>query len=225
MSSVAPTPAPSAAAPSHPPVAGSAAASPLPTRERRRPKLIGLSVALIALGGLGGWALIQSGQGTQPVVVAAHAMTPGHTVTAGDLTTVQIAGDVPFEAVADPAALVGKVAGSAIPAKTVVSPSMLAPVPDKPADQTIVAVPVKDTQIPLVGVQAGDRVNVVAGATAGGAVAAKPAAWAGTVTAVGAPNAEGVRVVDVAVGANHAPAMAGATTTGNVVISLVTRGK
>ena len=219
MSSTQPAPAQAA------PVQAAPAPAPAPTRQRRRPGLIGLGVALIAVCGLGGGWLATRGQDTHPVTVAAVTMPAGHTITIADVKTVQIPGEVAFAAESDPAALVGRIAGTTIPAESVISPAMVGVPPTAGEGKVIVAIPLKATQMPSIGLQSGDAVTVVAGTGQAAAPAAAPAAWAATVVNVAAPDVDGVRVVDVAMAPAEAPPAAAATTTGNVVLALTSRGK
>lgn len=216
-----PTPAPASA---HP-IAGSAAAAPAPTRARFNRPLAGLSAALIAAGGLGGWWLMSQGQEAQPVMVAATNLPAGHTITHADLTPVQVVGQAPFAATSDASALVGKVTGTQIPANSVISPAMVGTAPNPGEGTVVIGVPVKSTQMPALGLQPADAVSIVAGSAPGTAATAKPASWPGRVVTLGEPNADGVRVVDVAVVAAAAPAAASATTTGTAVLTFTSRGQ
>ena len=223
-SSTRPVPATAAPTPSERP----AAATPAPTRRRRSPALIGLGVAMIALGGIGGGWLATRGHDTHPVTIAASAMPAGHTIAETDLRTVQVAGDIPFAATADSAQLVGKVTTGSIASGTVIADSMAAGMPDLSKGQSIVGVPLKSGQYPALGLQPGDDVALVRGAAAQGADPAKPAApaaWTGRVITVSEPSEDGVRVVDVALEAGQAPAAAAATTSGTVVLVLTGRGQ
>lgn len=223
-SSTRPVPATAAPTPSERP----AAATPASTRRRRSPALIGLGVAMIALGGIGGGWLATRGQDTHPVTIAASAMPAGHTITQTDLRTVQVAGDIPFAATADSAQLVGKVTTGSIASGTVMADSMAAAgMPDLSKGQSIVGVPLKAGQYPALGLHPGDGVTLVRGATAQDVNPAKPAAptvWAGRVITVSEPSEDGVRVVDVALEAGQAPTAAAATTSGAVVLVLTGRG-
>lgn len=203
-----------------------ASAAPAPTRRRRSPALIGLGVALVALGGLGGGWLAAQGHDTQPVTVAAAALPAGHTISAADLRTVQVAGDVGFPVTADPSTLVGKVASTTVAPGTVMADTMASGVPGPAGGQSIIGVPLKPGQYPAIGVQSGDGVSLVRGSAAQGEPAQKgaPQAWAGIVTNVSEPTDDGVRTVDVALTAAQAPAAAAATTSGTVVLVLTARG-
>lgn len=204
-----------------------AAATPAPTRRRRSPALVGLGVALIALGGIGGGWLGTRGHDTHPITIAATAMPAGHTITATDLRTVQVAGDIPFASTADAAQLLGRVTTGSVDAGTVMADSMAAGPPGISKGQAIVGVPLKAGQYPALGLHSGDNVALVRGVAAQGANTANtaPTAWTGRVITVTEPNEDGVRVVDVALEAGQAPAAAAATTSGTVVLVLTGRGQ
>src|SRR5436190_22975004 len=61
-----------------------------PVRTRRRPLLIGLGLALTALGGLGAAWLASSGTGTTSVIGVAREVRAGQIIQRQDLVSVQI---------------------------------------------------------------------------------------------------------------------------------------
>jgi SAF domain-containing protein len=78
---------PTTPGPGAPPVARPALQ---PVRTRRRPLLVGLGVALTAVGGLGAAWLASSGTGTIAVVGVAHEIHAGQVIHRQDLVSVQI---------------------------------------------------------------------------------------------------------------------------------------
>ena len=92
---VAPPPARASAAP--PAVARPAIE---PVRTRRRPLLVGLGVALTALGGLGAVWLASTGTGTVTVVGVVKEVRAGDVIQKDDLVGVQIATGTPLHTLA-----------------------------------------------------------------------------------------------------------------------------
>lgn len=227
MSTIAPAPAA--------PAAASASRTPhAPIRNRRRPTVIGLGAALVALFGLGGGWLATAGGQTHPVQVAASDIMAGHTLTATDLRPVNVEGAVDFAATDDASQLVGKVAASDIPAGAVVAPSMLGSVATHKGE-SIFGVSVKPGSYPSTGLQAGDRVRLVLAASTAGspaaanptappAGAAAPTAWAASVISVGEPRDDGSRTVDVSTPLGSAAPPAAYAASGQLVIVLDQRG-
>lgn len=129
---------------------------------------------------------------TVPVVVAAHQLPGGTLLTAADLTVRQVPADVaPDRAVADPAALSGRLlaaplpTGSVLTELSVVSPALASAAPGK------VLSPVRIPDADLVALlRVGDRVDVVAPASAAGptgAAGARVVARDARVVAIPAP--------------------------------------
>lgn len=227
MSTIAPAPA-------TPTAANAPRTSQAPIRSRRRPAVIGLGAALVALFGLGGAWLATSGGQTHPVQVAASDIMAGHTLTATDLRAVNVEGSVDFAATDDASQLIGKVAASDIPAGVVVAPTMLGPVVSSKGE-SIFGVSVKPGSYPSTGLQAGDRVRLVLAASNSGspaagnptpqpAGAAAPSAWAASVISVGETRDDGSRTVDVATPAGSAAPPAAYAASGQLVIVLDQRG-
>lgn len=211
------------------------AAEPTPIRSRRRPAVIGIGAALVAVCGLGGAWLASSGGQTHPVMVAATGIQAGHTVTSTDVRPIQVTGQTEFASAQDAASLVGKVAATDIPAGAVIAPSMLGAVTASKGD-SIFGVAVKPGSYPSTGLQAGDRVNLVLASTSSSttsataaapkasAAAASPTSWQASVVAVGQARDDGSRTVDFSMTGTSAIAPAAYGASGQIVIVLEQRG-
>jgi len=205
-----------------------AAAAPT-VRARRRPAVILLGVALIALCGLGGAWLATSGAKTSPVVVARAGLTAGQPVTESDLAITQIAGGAGVAVVPGDQArsLVGKIPVNDIPAGALIAPAQLVGALTPGPGKSIVGIPVKHGQLPSIGLRAGDQVLLVVTASPGAAAGSAPVkpgtSWAGVVVAVGDPADDLSRTVDVVV--DQAQAIDVATAAGTNAIALILQGR
>src|SRR3546814_19361304 len=70
-----------------------------PTKSRRRPAVIALGIALVLLGGIGVWWVTTNLTRTVSVMATSVDVSRGETITADDLTTIQLAGGQQVDAV------------------------------------------------------------------------------------------------------------------------------
>ncbi|MFD8756046.1 flagella basal body P-ring formation protein FlgA [Kitasatospora sp. NPDC059577] len=218
---------PSAVAPAAPPRAL--------TARRRRPALIGLSVALVAAGGLlGAFAVLTTGQ-HKAVVALAKPVAEGAVITDADLTEASITLDPaaikPILAV-DRSTVVGKRAANSLHAGALVTKEDLTDAPLIAAGQQLVGVLLKPGQLPSTPLTPGLAVLVVstpgedsaAGAAANAANAAPPATMKAKVVRVGDPETTGSRTVDLAVAGTDGPALAARAATGRIALIVAAKG-
>ncbi|MFJ9080099.1 SAF domain-containing protein [Streptomyces sp. NPDC102278] len=209
-----------------------AAAPRMVRQRRRRPGLIALSVALIAAGGLSGALLFTASGERSSVLVVAHDVPVGATITAADLAPASLALDPAVKAVpvTKKSSMVGQRAAVALKAGSLLSPGQVTSVSLVKAGEQLVGVALKPSQLPATRLGPGQKVLIVstpdpaqaaAGAGAGkaGEPAVVPKTLAATVVAVGMPApATGVVVVDVAVPAADGPTLAARVATGAVAL-------
>ncbi|MGQ4616602.1 SAF domain-containing protein [Nocardia sp. R7R-8] len=177
----------------------------------------------VALAVLAAFLFLRGDPGTQrvTVLVAGRDLAPGRLLEAGDLRPApREAGTLPAGAVTDPAALVGATLtgamrqGEVFTDLRVVGPRLAAAATGARAAR-IVPVRLADTAVADI-LRAGDRVDVISAEDAGGP-GARPARTLATDAAVvlvsgaGAGRAAAERVVLVAMDAEHATAVAGAS--------------
>lgn len=180
-----------------------------PAATRRRPALVALAVLLVVVGALGATSAVSRAGHRLPILVLARDVPEGATVTASDLTTV----DVAASGLASlPASAAGSVVGqrAALPllAGTVLTRSALTVGPALLPGQEVVGLALRAGQLPAEGLSVGDQVSVILTAAPG-----QSAAPSGTGGA-GAPGS--VLVPDAVVYATAAPGSAA-----SVVVSLV----
>lgn len=221
-----------AAEPPNPPGAQTA-------QRRRRPKLIGLGVALIVLGGLFGWWVDAQGE-SQTVLVATEPIQAGKPVKASQLGTTEISGGqntttIPVMHRDD---IAGQMASSNVPAGTVLNPDQFVTSVEPDEGMSIAGVPVTAAQMPALGLKPGDTVTVVVTAdgqgaasgaggngeedsgSSGGSSVQEGQTWRATVASIGEPADDGVRTVDVTLNADAAEALASAGGSGRLAIVL-----
>ncbi|MGI5451387.1 SAF domain-containing protein [Streptomyces sp. CA-243310] len=208
-----------------------AAAPRMVRQRRRRPGLIALSVALIAAGGLSGALLFTASGERSSVLVVAHDVPVGATITAADLAPASLALDPAVKAVpvTKKSSMVGQRAAVALKAGSLLSPGQVTSVSLVKAGEQLVGVALKPSQLPATRLGPGQKVLIVStpdpaqAAAASGGKAGEPVAapktLAATVVAVGvAAPATGVVVVDVAVPAADGPTLAARVATGAVAL-------
>ncbi|MFI2373165.1 SAF domain-containing protein [Streptomyces sp. NPDC018833] len=198
------------------------------TTRRRRPALIGLSVALIAAGGLAGaFTVLTSGEKTQ-VLAVAKDVPYGHTVTAGDLVVVSVGLDPALKPVraAEKSSIVGQRATTELKAGALVTEGSVTGEPLIGDNQQLVGLRLKPGQLPASRLSPGMKVLVVS--TPGKDTAASgtskpqdtelPKTLPATVINVGAADSSGSLTLDVAVAATDGPTLAVRAASGDIAV-------
>lgn len=209
------------AAPKPPPVAPTDQAPGTGARRARRPGVLIAGAGLAIIGGLGATTLAANAGDRQAVLVAATDVAAGHTLTPQDLTQALIAVDPGVSVL--PAdgldAVVGQVAAAALPAGSILAAEDVVPAGPPAVGQLVVPLPVTTTMMPAAGLRPGARLLVVdtplaqADPTPG-----DPQEFPVEVTAIAAPDVNGVVVVDVVVDADLGSEVAKRAATGRFVL-------
>lgn len=219
--------------PAGPPSYQPVAAPRMLRQRRRRPGLIALSVALIAVGGLSGAVLYTSSGQRTSVVVLARDVPIGAQITRADLTEASLALDPVVKSVkaSDETTLVGQRAAVDLKAGSLLAPSQVTRTTLVGPTEQLVGVSLKPSQLPATPLSPGLRVLIVstpdpnavsAGKTSTGDTA--PQTLAATVVKVGDPaTGTGITTVDVAVPVGDGPALASRVATGNVALIVASR--
>lgn len=180
-------------------------------RVRRRRGVVAGGAMLAAVGGLLVAWMITAAGGRTEVLVLARDVPYGQTLTAEDLSTTSVAVDTLVATVpaGDEAMVVGQVAASDLVAGSLLSPGQVtAEVPPGPGE-VLVGLPVPADRLPAGGLHAGDPVLVVDAPSVGADVpASAPHTLEVTVVRVGAPDLNGVVMVDVAAAEADGPGLA-----------------
>lgn len=199
-----------------------------PIKQRRRPALIGLGVALIALGGVGAAYLATSVSDTQEVIAIAETIPRGTVITAEHLTTANITSDPSVDPVSsdEADAVIGQyarwdlVAGSLLTDESFTSES--APT----AGESLVGVAVTSAQLPAVELQSGDRIRIVNAPKAqDNPPKSTPDSILATVVSTKQDPETGMTVVDVVVPENQAADLAARVATQRIQIVLLPPGE
>lgn len=139
-------------------------------KERRRFGLIAGGVVLVLAAALAvGLAVLRAGDKVS-VIVMARPVPAGHTITAADLTTAEMAGDsIPAYAGKHQSEVIGKVAAVGLVKGEVLNPDMISARASTPPGYLLAGVLLKPGQLPAAGVSAGDNVTVILLASSSGA--------------------------------------------------------
>lgn len=204
-----------------------------PTRARRRPALIALGLALVALSVLASVYLVSTLGRTYPVLAVTNDVARGTAVAATDLGTVELPQGTGAEllepiSAGDLDQYVNKIAATDLKAGQILTPESVVEELVPPAGQSIVGVALAPNQMPTQQLRAGDKVRIVeTPATGGEPPAATPFTIPATVLQIGdASTGLGEQtVVDVQVLSANAAPLAARAATGRVAIVLDSTGQ
>ncbi|MCP2265178.1 Flagella basal body P-ring formation protein FlgA [Promicromonospora thailandica] len=201
-----------------------------PTRARRRPALIALGLALVALSVLAAVYLVSTLGQTYEALAVTNDVSRGSVITPSDLGVVEL----PIT----PSSLepvradqmdeyVGKVATADLKKGQLLTRSGTADELEPPAGQSVVGIALTPSQMPLQALRAGDSVRIVETPAAGGEPPAQaPFTIAATVVSPPTDTAVGdQKVVDVRVASSNAAALAARAATGRVALVLDSTGQ
>ena len=188
---------------------------------RRRPLMLALGLALVAVGALTSVWLVSTASQRVAVLVLARDVPYGSPITAADLTTTDVSVDPNVATV--PASeldtVVGSVAATSLSAGSLLSRAQFTAAAPPAAGQVLVGVAIPATRMPAGGLAPGDRVLVVdTPAAEADPSAVAPATIPARVVRVGGMDVNGVTVVDVTVATGDGPALAARAATGRIAV-------
>jgi len=193
-----------------------------PTRARRRPALIALGLALVALSVLGSVYLTTSLGKTYQVLAVTDAVARGSAISPGNITTVDLpTGPTALKPIsADEFDLVkDRIATTDLKAGQLITRDSFAEELQPAPGQSIVGVALAPNQMPTNWPKSGDAVRIVeTPATGGEPPAEAPFSIAATVVSTSRSNLGDQVVVDVQVASNNAAALAARAATGRVAL-------
>lgn len=199
-----------------------------PTKSRRRPVLIALGIALALLGGVGVWWVTTNLTHTVSVMATTTEVPRGQTITADDLTTIQLAGGQHIDAVpaADASTLIGTTALVDLPAGTLITSKNTGKALPVPTGDSIVGVTLTQAQMPSFNLGAGDSVRVVETPVKDGdPPAGSPKSFDAKVFTTQYDSKNQIWVVDLVVPSGEAPDIAARAATGRVALVVDTTGE
>lgn len=197
------------------------AAVVVPPQGRRRPALLVVGLAMVALGALAAIWLVSSSGHRVEVVMLAHNVAYGSVLRADDLTTTPVAVDPAVAVVpADEAAtIVGQTATAYLTAGSLLSRGDVTPAGVLGPDEVLVPLPLPAGRMPADGLSAGQRLLVVDAPPVGAdPPPGAPASIGATVVRVGSADVNGTVVVDVAASSGDGPTLATRAATGRFAI-------
>lgn len=188
-------------------------------QRRRRPGVMALAVALVAVGGVGGAALFTAKDKRVEVLAVARTVPYGAVVTDADVRTVMVSvgGGVQTVSAKDKRSVVGKRAAVELRPDTILARGQVTDALVLQPDEILVGMALTPGQLPTTPLQPGRKVWVVS--TPGksdvskGQTLTPPATVTATVFAVGNPDQSGKVVVDVAVAKGDAATVAARAST------------
>ncbi|MFD7021657.1 SAF domain-containing protein [Promicromonospora sukumoe] len=193
-----------------------------PTRARRRPALIALGLALVALSVLAS-VYVTTSQGETYQALAVNKPIPrGTALTASDVVVVELpTGPSALKSVSADEfdQTLTTVAATDLKEGQLLTPDSIAPELAPPSGQSIVGVALAPNQMPTSGLQAGNAVRIVeTPATGGEPPVEAPFSIAATVISTKPSSLGDQTVVDVQVASNNAAALAARAATGRVAL-------
>jgi len=193
-------------------------------RLRRRPKLIALAVALIALGGALSAYIWTSSSDAVSVVAISQNVQRGQTITGADLSTATITPDPNLRTVpsSQRATILGKRAATDLAAGSILTPASTTTDLIPPAGRSLVGVAATAAQMPAQPLVAGDAVRII---DTPRKQDDPPTGTPNSVAAIvvrtsSTPDANGLALVDVTVPTTNAAALASHVATGRIAIVL-----
>lgn len=223
-------PAPAAASPATTSSSGANRGLTPPPKLRRRPALIAVSIALIALGALVSVWAYTSSRASEEVLGARETIVRGQTITAADLITVRISVDPALRpvAAARQGDVVGQRAAMDISAGGVLTDRDVTADVLPPQGQSVVGVSLTPAMMPADLLVVGDRVRAVTtpgqqGASAPVAAEQAPTSLPASVVGIEPREDGSATVVNVQVASDDAPALAAQAATATVALVLDTR--
>ncbi|WP_162605744.1 SAF domain-containing protein [Jiangella aurantiaca] len=197
-----------------------------PPKQRRRPALIGLGVALVALGGLGAAWLATSMSETVDVIAVREDVARGEQITEDDLTRASINADPALDPIPETrrSEVVGQYASVDLAAGTLVTENSFSGSIQPAEGESMVGVAVTTAQLPSEPLRPGDTVRIVdtpnpqddpPGST--------PDSIEATVVSTSVDPETGQRMVNVVLPEVRAPDLAARVATGRIVVILMSR--
>lgn len=196
-----------------------------PTKSSRRGARVGLTIALVAVGGLGGaYAYTQLSGPTVNVLVLSHEIERGQTISAGDLHQVALPQKTSGIDAVNSTHLddvVGKRATTTLLSGSILTPKSFAADLTPKQGTSVVGVALNSAQLPSEPLESGDHVRIVdTPVQQGDPPAEAPASVSATVVSTHYDDVASQTIVNVQVGADDAANLAARAATGRVALIL-----
>ena len=190
--------------------------------------MLALGIALALLGGVAVWWIFVNSSHTVSVMATSANVARGETITAADLTTIQLAGGQQVDAI--PASEASKIVGTTalvdLPSGTLITSANTGNTLPVPSGSSIVGVTLTQAQMPGYELAAGDKVRIVETPVAqGDPPAQSPQSFDATVFTARYDGDTKVWVVDLVVPEREAPDIAARAATGRVALVIDATGE
>ncbi|MER6196074.1 SAF domain-containing protein [Streptomyces sp. NPDC001586] len=197
-------------------------------RRRRRPVVVGAGLALAAVGALVSVWLVNEAGDKVAVVVTRHAIVAGENVKASDLVAAEISHNSALSSLPASRAseIIGKPAAADLPAGVLVTEDSVSAESSVTKGKSVIGILAKPGQLPTQKLHTGDAVTIVHTPQDGSAAASSnkpgstPESLPAVVSRVGAPDANGAVVVDIAAAEVNSASLAAWAASGSVAIVL-----
>ncbi len=189
---------------------------------RRRPFVLGASIAAVCFGALVGVMAFNAVSSAHDVVVVRQTVERGSVIDREDLMTVRIGVDPAVKAIpgAQLESLVGQRAALDLAAGGVVTPEQVTSAPLPSSGSSIVGVSLTPAMLPAKQLRTGDLVRVVTTPGQQGDVAANPETVEAVVVGIAAESTTGNTILNVQVPHAVAPRVAAVAASGKVAVVL-----
>jgi hypothetical protein len=201
-------------------------AAPAP-RGKRRPVIVALALALAIAGALGASWLVGAAGDRITVVALARDVPYGTVLTREDLTLTDVAVDAGVRVVPadDVGAIVGQFSASDLVAGSLLASGQVTGALPPGEGEELIGLSVPANRVPAGGLRARDRLLLVDTPSADADPPTRsPASFEVSVVRVGAPDLNGVSVVDVVAPTGDGPAVAVRAATGRFTLVVQPRG-
>ncbi|KOV48721.1 MULTISPECIES: SAF domain-containing protein [unclassified Streptomyces] len=197
-------------------------------RRRRRPVVVGAGLSLAAVGALVSVWLVNEAGDKVSVVATRHPIAAGESIKASDLVPAEISHDSSLKSVSTSRAsdLIGKQAATDLPAGVLVTEESVSAGASVTKGKSVIGILAKPGQLPTQKLRSGDSVTIVHTPQDGSAAASSnkpgstPESLPAVVSRVGAPDANGAVVVDIAAAEVNSTSLAAWAASGSVAIVL-----
>lgn len=196
-----------------------------PVAAKVNPMLIAAAIALIVVGALAGWYVLNTQSTTTSVVTITQDVPRGAAISADSLGTIDVndadvGGYIP---VANASDVAGRTALTDLTAGTPLTDANTGTISTASAE-AIVGVPLTSAQMPSTAIAAGDTVSVVSTAANTAESGTTPMSIDATVFSIRTDSTSGLTIVDLTIAPDEARTVAAMAASGDVALVLIGGG-
>lgn len=197
-----------------------------PVAAKVNPMLIAAAIALIIVGALAGWFVLNTQSATTAVLTVTQAVPRGAEISQEHLGTIEVseASAASYLTAQDPTQVVGKTALADLAPGTPLTADNIGQLTTSGAE-AIVGVPLTTAQMPSTTITAGDSVSVVSTAGNNAESGSTPLSIDATVFSVRNDTTTGLTIVDLTIAPDDARLVASLAASGDVALVLLETGE